>query len=244
MRPTLPLTSVIVPVFNGAAYLAEAIDSVVQQDNGTLEIIVVDDGSTDGSAQIVHGCAAQGKTPVRYVYQENAGPAAARNRGLSICQGEIVAFQDADDLWAEGRLSRQLALLNDDPPVDIVLGQVQFFALKSDQTAVPTMEYLGSPRRFPIMHSAMYRRSVFERVGMLNADMRYHEDIEWFLRAKNAKASLRLHDDVVLYYRRHAGNMTNDHIQLQRAWIPFLRRLRQERLEQTEPLWAWLTASK
>ena len=75
MKPTAPLTSVIIPVFNGATYLAEAIESVVRQDDGTLELIVVDDGSTDGTAQVVQSCATQGKTPIRYVYQENAGPA-------------------------------------------------------------------------------------------------------------------------------------------------------------------------
>src|SRR5690606_28366702 len=114
--------SVIIPVYNGERYLAEAVHSILAQTVPTLEIIVVDDGSTDGTARV----AQRFGDAVCYVYQPNRGPAAARNRGLERARGEIVAFLDADDLWREGKLACQCARLEADPTLDIVLGHTQF----------------------------------------------------------------------------------------------------------------------
>jgi glycosyltransferase involved in cell wall biosynthesis len=235
------LVSVIIPIYNGEAFIGEALDSILAQAYTPLEIILVDDGSTDETAQVIHTWAAQRNQPVCYVRQENGGPAAARNHGLRLSRGEVIAFQDADDVWALGRLATQLDLLDCNPMTDLALGQVQFFRTGGKDAETPGMTLLGMPRRFPVIHSALYRRKVFNQVGLLNVDMRYHEDIEWFYRAQKAGVSLCLHDDVVLFYRRHAANMTNDRAQLQRAWLPFLSRLRFERSLQADPLWAWLT---
>ena len=95
------LISCIVPVFNGERYLAEALDSILAQTWRPLEVIVVDDGSTDGTAHIAAGYGAE----VSYIHQANAGPAAARNRGLDAARGEFIAFLDADDLWHKDKLS-------------------------------------------------------------------------------------------------------------------------------------------
>src|SRR5262249_2428536 len=105
------LISCIVPVFNGERYLREALDSILAQTYQPLELIVLDDGSTDGTAALVAGYGER----IRYLWQANAGEAGARNRGLSIAQGEFVAFLDADDLWHPEKLRRQLARLHDRP---------------------------------------------------------------------------------------------------------------------------------
>ena len=96
------LISCIVPVFNGELYLAEALESILKQSYRPLEIIVADDGSTDGTEAIV----ARFGTQVRYLYQPNSGPATARNLGLGAVRGEFVGFLDADDLWHPEKLER------------------------------------------------------------------------------------------------------------------------------------------
>src|ERR1017187_10588057 len=100
---TNPLVSVIIPAYNAAHFLPNAVASVRRQSYEPLEILIVDDGSRDDCARVA---AELGET-VRYVRQEQAGPAAARNRGLELAQGEFIGFLDADDEWPEQKLSIQ-----------------------------------------------------------------------------------------------------------------------------------------
>ena len=102
---TAPLISCVVPVFNGERYLGEALDSILAQTYRPLELLVVDDGSTDGAAALV----TRYRDQTRPLFQPNAGQAAARNLGLSVARGEFVAFLDADDLWHPEKLARQMA---------------------------------------------------------------------------------------------------------------------------------------
>jgi glycosyltransferase involved in cell wall biosynthesis len=237
-----PTISVIIPVYNGERFLAEALQSVLDQILPPGEIIVVDDGSTDDSAAVVARCAAQSRLPIRYVFQQNAGPAAARNRGLALACGEIIAFQDADDLWTEGRLAIQVGLLARHPAVHAVIGRTRFiyedtapaeFAAMADATV--------SPHWFLGIHSGLYRRSAFEVVGPFNAALRYHEDIDWFRRARAAGLIILPHDDAVLLHRRHAANMTNDRAALRREFLRMLRQSPRGHAATTESLLAWLT---
>jgi len=121
MKP--PLISCIVPVFNGERYLAEALNSILAQTYRSLEIVVADDGSTDATAALV---ASYGDR-VRYVWQPNAGPAAARNLGISVVQGELVAFLDQDDLWHPEKLERQTARFVPGLNLDACVTHVQPF---------------------------------------------------------------------------------------------------------------------
>lgn len=105
----LPLVSAVVPVHNGERFLAAALDSVLFQDYEPLEVIVVDDGSTDRSAEVASS------RPVRLLRQENAGMAAARNAGIAHASGELVAFIDADDEWLPEAVARQAAVLAKEP---------------------------------------------------------------------------------------------------------------------------------
>jgi glycosyltransferase involved in cell wall biosynthesis len=102
-----PVVSVVIPAFNAARYLGEALDSVFGQTLTDLELVVVDDGSTDETPQVVQGYGSR----VRYVRQPNAGVASARNRGVAESSGRYVAFLDADDVWLPGKLERQLEAL-------------------------------------------------------------------------------------------------------------------------------------
>lgn len=107
----MPRVSVVIPTYNCARFLGQTIDSALRQAYRDFEIIVVDDGSTDGTQQVVAG---YGKT-IRYVYQSNQGASAARNVALSIASGEFIAYLDADDLWIADKLSRQVEYLDAHP---------------------------------------------------------------------------------------------------------------------------------
>ena len=117
------VVSVIIPVHNCERYLGEAIESVLDQTHSPLEIIVVDDGSTDCTADVTKSFAPH----VRYVLQAQAGAPAARNRGAELARGEFLSYLDADDLWVEEKLERQTACLSDDPELDMVSGFVEQF---------------------------------------------------------------------------------------------------------------------
>jgi len=125
MSLTGPLLSAIVPTYNAAGFLAEAIESIRWQTYQPVEIIVVDDGSTDDTAEVVRGLGGE----IRYVEQANAGPAAARNRGLELAQGELIAFLDADDRWPRDKLEIQVPRLLGNPELDLVLGRIQYVDL-------------------------------------------------------------------------------------------------------------------
>jgi glycosyltransferase involved in cell wall biosynthesis len=111
-----PLVSVVIAAYNGAQYLPEAIDSALAQTYPKVEVIVVDDGSTDSTAEVVGAYGAR----VRYLYQQNAGTAAARNTGIQSAQGELIALLDQDDRWLPEKLARQVPLFFDEPRVGLV----------------------------------------------------------------------------------------------------------------------------
>ena len=194
-----PLVSVIVPVFNGERFLREAVQSVLDQKYSPVEIVVIDDGSTDGTATVARGLS----DTIRYLHQTNQGPAAARNRGIEHARGSLLAFADADDLWPANKLELQLPVLLRDPEIDIVLGRIQ--QVRMSETAV---EEFAEPAFSVNLGSAIIRKSVFERVGMFDETMRYSEDVDWFMRAREAGAAIKTIDAVTLVYRQHEQNMT------------------------------------
>jgi glycosyltransferase involved in cell wall biosynthesis len=198
-----PLVSVIVPVFNGERFLRDAVASIRDQRHEPLEIIVVDDGSTDATRTVVASLAGE----IRYIHQPNAGPPAARNTGLRAARGALVAFLDADDLWTDGKLAIQTGLLAREPAIDVVLGYTEIVYLPAvPGGAVPP----PSPPAFLFsLGAALIRRSVFDRVGGFDETSRYCDDVDWFLRAKEAGLSVQVHQDVVQRYRRHDANLTN-----------------------------------
>lgn len=195
---TLPLVSVIVPVYNGAAFLAAALDSIRAQAYPALDILVIDDGSTDASIRI----AAEAGGDVRVLSQAHQGPAAARNLGLAEAQAEFIAFLDADDLWPSGKLAAQMAWLVADPSLAVVLGRVQAFGAPG--VPLPTTEPVIDVH----LGSGAFRREVFERVGVFDASLRFSEDHDWFLRAREQGINMVVMEAVTLLYRVHAGNMT------------------------------------
>jgi glycosyltransferase involved in cell wall biosynthesis len=206
MSTTGPGVSVIIPVFNAERHLLSTVASAVRQNPGPLEIIIVDDGSTDGSAAIAARCPG----PVRYLFQPNAGPPAARNTGLSLARGELIAFLDADDLWSEDRLEVQLGVLALHPGADLVAGRFQWVRDAALPGEPPRLTPLANPRNPLSLGTALIRRHLFTTVGGLDESLWYNDDVDWYLRARELGISMVLHEDVVLWYRRHERNITND----------------------------------
>ena len=199
-----PLVSVVVPVFNGERFLREAVQSVLDQQYSPVEIIVIDDGSTDGTASVARSL----PEPVRYLHQTNQGPSAARNRGIEQAQGSLIAFADADDLWQAQKLKLQLPYLIEDPTIDIVLGRIQQVRLSEADNGETRADEFADPAFSVNLGSAVIRKSVFDRVGLFDETMRYSEDVDWFMRAREAGAAVVTIDAVTLLYRHHEQNMT------------------------------------
>jgi len=190
------LVSAIIPVYNGKQFLPDAVNSIRQQDYHPLEIIIVDDGSTDGTDELKDNFGEF----VSYIYQENNGPAAARNSEIAEANGQFLAFLDSDDLWPERKLSTQIASLIREPDLEVILGHTICISENKDDLAEPVISVqLGS---------ALFRRSAFERIGLFDKTLRFSEDHDWFLRARESNLPMRVSEDVTLYHRRHANNMT------------------------------------
>lgn len=197
--------SVVIPAYNAEKYLAEAIESVLVQQSSDLEIIVVDDGSTDGTAAVAGRYADR----IRFVRQSNLGVAAARNHGIRLARGEVLGFLDADDCFTADALELQLLRLRRHPEVDIVLGQRSYFStpappdLAEENLANPADDYL-----FLSFGCSLIRRSVFDSIGFLSESMRFCEDWDWFMRARESDVPLLIHKCIVLHVRLHETNTT------------------------------------
>jgi glycosyltransferase involved in cell wall biosynthesis len=190
------------PIYNGHAFLAEALSSIHRQKGCPLEILIVDDGSTDDTPQVI---AALGDT-VRCVRQEHGGISAARNTGVRNARGDWIAFLDSDDVWSDGKLKLQLQYLAAEPWLEMISGRGELLGASGEEWDRST-EFVFMAFA---LGAAMIRRDVFDRIGYFDAQFELGEDIDVFMRALEANIALRLHGEVVLHYRRHAQNTTND----------------------------------
>ncbi|MEP7064300.1 MAG: glycosyltransferase family A protein [Betaproteobacteria bacterium] len=197
--------SAVMPVYNGDRYLAEALDSIDAQTRPVDEIVVVDDGSTDGSAAIVAGY-----PKVRYLHQPNAGCAAARNRGVAAANGDAIAFIDQDDRWLPGHLARMVGVLEREPQLGFVACAVANF-LSPELTALPpgvAPAMLAVPQHGMGTNTLVIRRTLFESIGTFDPSMVPMDDSEWLLRAVDAGVRFVHFDEPTVSRRIHAGNQS------------------------------------
>jgi glycosyltransferase involved in cell wall biosynthesis len=197
-----PLVSVVIPCYNGQKYLGEALESVLAQTYRPIDVIVVDDGSTDESAAVVR------RFPdVRLYAQPHAGPGAARNRGVALARGSFLAFLDADDLWVHDKLESQMAAFRADPTLDMVCGHVRQF--HSPELAEDVKARLKGAGAVIAGHTntLLIRRESFCRVGPLPTNRRLGEFIDWYARAKELRLNGALVPKVVTLRRLHGANL-------------------------------------
>jgi glycosyltransferase involved in cell wall biosynthesis len=215
-----PLVSVIIPVYNCQRYLAEAIESVLAQKYNPLEIIIVDDGSTDGTAELIKNLGAD----IRYVYQKNKGPATARNRGLAISLGDVVAFLDADDYWPVDKLEIQMKHMENNPEIDVVLGRIQCVGSFTDYEKKIRFENTDNTMINVNLGAGIFKKSVFGRIGPFDETLRHYEDHDWFLRAREQGVRMVILKATTLYYRFHEHNMSRSNYTTKPNIIPILKR--------------------
>jgi glycosyltransferase involved in cell wall biosynthesis len=216
-------TSVIIPAYNAERFVAAAIESALAQTRRVDEIIVVDDGSTDGTAEVVR------RYPeVTLLQQANSGPSVARNVAIAHASGAYIAPLDADDVWPPTRQEVLAGLLDSNLQVDYVLGRQRFLIepgaplppwLPTLDPDVVAQQELGRPTGV-----LLARRSLFETIGTFAEDMRYGEDADWFLRCADGGATVIEIDDVVMYRRLHGNNMTMDDAANRRALFEITKR--------------------
>jgi glycosyltransferase involved in cell wall biosynthesis len=197
--------SVIVPVRDGERYLEEALRSVLDQAHPELELLVVDDGSTDATPEVLRRMGDR----VRAVRQPPRGVAAAINHGVSLAGGQFLAFLDADDLWTPCRLAAQLAALDRDAGLDFVLGHVGHFH-SPELTAEERAGIFCPPAPMPgVARPAMLiRREAHLRVGEADPRWTFGEYIDWYARAVELGLRGLMLPDVVLMRRLHERNST------------------------------------
>lgn len=210
------LASIVIPAHNAERYLGEAIESALAQDYSPVEVIVVDDGSSDRTAEV-----ARSYEGVAVIAQENAGPAAARNCGFAASRGEFVAFHDADDVLPAEKLSVQIGEMLADPAIGCVLAEQELLVEEgaelpfwAEGSSVPTVmpakpeELADEPDVHPM--TMVVRRAVFEQVGGFDERMRAAEDFDWMLRAAEAGVEFRRLPRVLLRRRVHSASITQD----------------------------------
>jgi glycosyltransferase involved in cell wall biosynthesis len=201
-----PALSVIIPVYNGARFLAAAVASVREQDPAPSQIIIVDDGSTDESGAVARSLGPD----IEYIRQENAGPAAARNRGLAAARGDFIAFLDVDDLWTPGRTALLVDHLVRNPAAVAVLGRTELL-VESPRDRMVYAQATDADENDPlfyVMGAGLYRRAAFERIGLFDPAKRYGEDLDWFVRAREEQLPILMLTQTCLIKRAHDQNMT------------------------------------
>jgi glycosyltransferase involved in cell wall biosynthesis len=196
--------SVVVPMHDGERYVAECLDSILGQTVPPAEVIVVDDGSTDGSATVVE---AYGRG-VRLVRQANAGPGAARNTGIALATQPLLAFLDHDDLWVADKLERQLAALGGRPDLSGVFGHMVEFVSpdvvpEAACRLVPALE----PQPATLVSCLLIHAAEFRRVGELETASRA-DFVDWYLRALDAGLKFDVLGDLLVRRRLHGRNYT------------------------------------
>jgi glycosyltransferase involved in cell wall biosynthesis len=194
--------SVIVPVWNMARFLPDAIASIPD----VHEIIIVAADSDDNTFGLANELARQ-RLDIRVLAGSNKAPASARNIGLREASGDVIAFIDADDIWPRGKLALQLERLDREPQADVVAGLVTYFTELDRERLAPTECSSIEPKFIQVVGAAIFRRSVFDHVGLFDESLMYAEDGDLLLRIVESRVPFVILNTSTLYYRRHVHSM-------------------------------------
>ncbi|PIQ84097.1 MAG: hypothetical protein COV75_04030 [Candidatus Omnitrophica bacterium CG11_big_fil_rev_8_21_14_0_20_63_9] len=218
-----PLVSVIIPTFNRAAMLREALESALRQTVKNIEVIVIDDGSTDDTFQVAQAAGDK----VRYFLQPNQGVAAARNRGIREARGRYVAFLDSDDLWLPNKLERQIDYFRAHREVGLLYTRMWSYDVADPEkrqlepkTVAKTFDALLNGPNTVTSSTVMVRRECFDLVGVFNPLLRASEDHELWLRIAR-RFPIAFLDEALAIYRRHKKSINADHATLYEGYRGF-----------------------
>lgn len=216
-----PLVSVIIPSYNHAKYIRQTIDSVLSQEYRNLEVIVVDDGSTDDSLAILR----EYGNCIRMVSQKNQGQAAARNTGIQLAQGELIGFLDSDDLYSPGKIDEQVKMFEKDFGLSLVWTDLSL--IDGDGKDLRLMKCpppVGTPLHWAILEgnficnaTVMLRKTCFGQVGKFDTSIPSVADGDMWIRLLAAGHSFCYIAKPTIKYRVHAGNQSHDFLLMQKA---------------------------
>lgn len=223
-----PLVSVVIPAFNAGAFIGEALESVRAQSYRPLEVIVVDDGSTDDTGAVVERFAAEDGTglDVRYFHQENGGPSKARNVGIKAAQGEFIALLDADDRWCQSKLQLQMELFEQNESVDLTFCNVRFIrngqpcgVMFGDDGGATSFKYDHGVVLDPVTgllkenfvntSAVIARRRCFQSGFSFNENRKYAEDWELWLKIAE-RFSLGYVPEVCVLESQREGSLSSN----------------------------------
>lgn len=225
-----PKFSVVIPAYNASAYIADCVNSVLTQTDQDFEVIVVDDGSTDQTAKIVSTFTDQ---RVNLVQRANGGLAAARNTGIAVAKGELVAFLDADDRWCREKLATHRQALDNNPQASVSYDWAAFIDVHGNRTglcmsqtrkkmtheALMVKNYLGNGS------TSVVRRSVLEKFGGFDEKLHRLVDRELWVRLTFYGHQLQLVPQVLTEYRQHPNSFTADTNRMLKGLEEFLVRV-------------------
>ncbi len=196
----------VIPVFNGASFLAEAVDSALGQTHPPLEVIVVDDGSTDDT----QGIAERLVPHIRYIRQENAGAPAARNTGILAARGEFIAFLDSDDLWHPEKLAHHVARFMTRPELAVSLTHFRNFWVPGlEDEALQFRDHpLSKDQPGYITVAMAVRRQAFDRIGRFDEAARQRDVLSWLVKAVRHDLTIEVMPEVLAFRRIHHSNMS------------------------------------
>ena len=218
--------SVIIPVYKGAAFIAQSIDSVLAQSYPDIELIIVNDGSPDNSDAVIQPYLADPR--VKYIEQQNAGVAAARNAGIRVASGEYIAVLDQDDLWLPDKLARQVEYLDEHPEIALVHSNIHFIDEAGERIPDPEWAWVAPTcgqalpelvqRNSICTGTVLLRKRALEQTGLFRQELAPADDWDLWLRIA-ARHPIGFVDAVTACYRVHQGNESRNLLKMQEAEI-------------------------
>lgn len=212
----MPKVSVIIPAYNALAYLPEAVDSVVKQTFTDFEVLIVDDGSSDGTVEWVSQIK---DSRVRLISQQNQGSSGARNTGITAAVGEYIALLDADDIWEPTKLQKQVRYLEENPSVGLVDTWTVLINQQGKSTGKVVVSYADKDDVWkqlvqfkpicPCDSTPLIRRSCFETVGLFNRELPFLEDLDMWIRLASQYRFAVIKEPLVRY-RQHPGSKSTN----------------------------------
>lgn len=215
----MPRVSVIIPTYDHGEFVVETLKSVFAQTFKEYEVIVVNDGSSDNTADLIKPYVDKGR--LLYIEQENTGVAAARNTGLSKAQGDYIAFLDDDDVWPPDKLEWQVAVLDSTRTIGVVaggvvtLGYAPIIQPRSNGLRRITFREMFSGNPFISPGQCLIRAEVLDSSGGFDTSIWGADDYDLWLRI-SLRTGIEIHDRISLHYRRHARNASRD---MHRMWV-------------------------
>ena len=230
------LISVIIPSYNSGKFLGEAIESVVNQTYKNIEIIVINDGSTDNTEEIAKKWQKRDER-VRYLkHKENKGLSAARNTGIRTSKGDVIAFLDADDIWLENKLEKQMDKIEKGADLvysdAILISEIGKKLGKNHWERIKIRPYSGKSclkllfqRDFiSPASSVILKKKIFEKIGGFDEKLKYVEDYDFYLRALKEAITIDYIKAPLLFYRLGSEQMSKKEIEMERGRIKVLHK--------------------